>query len=81
MTKLDEFLQQLGLLAVELVVGEDALGLQLAEFFDRGHDLVGFDGSCRGAAALMSAPGPKWKGVIGMVGRSGEWNGPSIRLS
>ena len=39
----DQLLQQLGLLGREFLVGEDALGLELAQLLQSGHDLVGLD--------------------------------------
>src|SRR6218665_4129578 len=54
-----ELLEQLGLLGGELLVGQDALGLEVAKLLEQGHDLVGAwrrrrSGRCRGATQALS---------------------------
>ncbi len=47
-----QLFEQLCFFGVELVIGQDALGLEIAQFFECGHDVIGFEHRCSGRSCL-----------------------------
>src|SRR6185369_13300230 len=53
----DQLLQEFGFLRVELLLREDALGLEFAELFQRRHDVLRLDGGWLRGLGLRAAAG------------------------